>query len=110
MLQIEIEERPGAELVFTLKGELREASVFEFTDRWKALRRSCPGAVCIVDLSDVGAMDGAGERAIYALAHDGVRFLARGPMLGRVIDLVCKASVHAPQGGDEGFRSMVFLR
>ena len=108
MLHIDIEERLGIGLVFTLKGELSGAHAFELVARWKEVRRNCHGKVCVVDLSAVGEMDDAGEGAICALAHDGVRFLARGPMLGPVIDVVCKASVEASQAGCAGFRSMVF--
>jgi hypothetical protein len=53
-------------------------------------------------------MDDVGREAISVLAHDGARFLASGPMLGHVIDLVCKASFEASQTGCKGFQSMVF--
>jgi hypothetical protein len=109
MLQIDIEERAdSAAPVLTLKGELSGTSALELLARWNQLREVRPGQVCIVDLSCVSAMDDVGREAISALAYDGARFLASGPMLGHVIDLVCKASVEALQTGCEGFRSMVF--
>lgn len=108
MLQIKIEERTGTELMLTLEGELSGEYALELVARWKEVRQKCPGKVCVVDLSAVGAMDDTGQEAICALAHDGVRFLARGPMLGPIIDMVCKASAEASQAGCVGFRSMVF--
>jgi anti-anti-sigma regulatory factor len=110
MLQIKIEERAGSEIVLTLEGQLSEASGIELMALWKELRRNCPGKACIVDLAAVGAMDEAGEGAICSLALDGVRFLARGPMLDRTIDLVYRTSVQALQAGCKGFRSGVFNR
>lgn len=109
MLHIDIEERgdPAAP-VLALKGELSGTSALELLARWNQLREVRPGKVVIVDLSYVSAMDDVGREAIGVLAHDGARFLASGPMLEHVIDLVCKASVEALQTGCEGFRSMVF--
>jgi ABC-type transporter Mla MlaB component len=108
MLQIEIEERTDSESTLILKGELSGTSALELLAEWQEFRRLCPGSVCTADMSSVSVMDEAGQRAICALAHDGVRFLARGPMLGHVIDLVCKASVETSQAGHGGFRSIVF--
>ena len=61
MLHIDIEERLGIGLVFTLKGELSGAHAFELVARWKEVRRNCHGKVCVVDLSAVGEMDDAGQ-------------------------------------------------
>jgi len=108
MLQIDVEDCAGTGLLFSLKGELSGASAVELMTRWQESRRVCPDKILTIDMSSVCAMDDLGQEAIYALAHDGVRFLARGPMLGHVIDLVCKASVEASQTGCAGFRSMVF--
>jgi hypothetical protein len=107
MLQIDIEDRSDSGLLFTLKGELSGAYAGEFMARWQEFSRICLGTVCIVDLSSVAAMDERGRQAICALAHAGVRFLARGPMLGHVIDSVCKASFEASRAGRADFRARV---
>ncbi len=108
MLHIEIEERAGTGVVLALSGELSGVSPLALMERWRELRRNCREKVCVVDLSSVSAMDEAGQRAIRALAHDGVRFLARGPMLDIIIDMVWRASVEASQAECAGFRSIVF--
>jgi hypothetical protein len=108
MLQIEIEKPSRTKLVLTLTGDLCGPSADELMARWEELERSFPGRDCIVDLSFVSSMDDEGRGALCVLAHDGVRFLARGPMLGPVIDLVCKASVEALEAGRKSFRSIVF--
>jgi hypothetical protein len=108
MLQIDIEERAGLAPLLTVKGELSGTSALELVARWNQLREILAGKVCVVDLSHVLAMDEAGRETISAIAHDGAHFLASGPMLGHVIDLVCRASVRASHEGIPGFRSMVF--
>jgi ABC-type transporter Mla MlaB component len=106
MLQVDIEERAGTELIFTLKGEISGVDADELISRWEESPRV--GRVCIVDVSEVWEMDQAGKVAICRLARDGARFRASGPMIDCVIDLVCKTNTEALQSGRREFRSIVF--
>jgi len=106
MLQIDIEERAGTELIFTLKGEIAGVDADELIARWNESLRV--GRVCIVDVSAVWSMDEAGKVAICRLARDGARFRATGPMIDCVIDLVCKTNTEVLQSGRREFSSIVF--
>jgi ABC-type transporter Mla MlaB component len=108
MLQIDIEERDGTEPVFILSGEISETWVGELMSHWDEYKMLRKGADCIVDVSSVSAIDPSGEVAIRWIACDGARFRANGPMMGRIIDLVCKANVEMLRKGRREFRSIVF--
>ncbi len=108
MLKIDIAERDGTKLVFILGGEIRCESLGELMSRWNEYRLLRKNAVCIVDVSRLSNMDSSGEYAILRIARDGARFQANGPMMERIIDLVCKANTEMLQEGDREFRSMVF--
>jgi hypothetical protein len=108
MLQIEIEERDGIEPAFALRGEIVSSCAGELIDRWNEYKLLRDGRACIVDVSLVGVIDQDGELAIRRLASDGARFLANGPMMDRVIQLVCDERKHARREGRREFRSIIF--
>jgi ABC-type transporter Mla MlaB component len=108
MLQIDIEERDGAEMVFILGGEISRDRVSELMSRWNEYKLLRNERARIVDVSKLDTIDSSGEFALRCMACDGARFRARGPMMGRIIDLVCKANVEMLREGHREFRSMVF--
>ncbi len=110
MLQIEIQEQDGEEQEFILRGEICSCSVPKLMECWSEYRMLRAGKYCIVNLAKVSLIDCAGERAIRRIAQDGARFLAHGPLMERIIDLVCKVNVDALRDGQREFRSMVYWR
>lgn len=108
MLQIDIEERDRTEQVIILCGEINRECVDELMSRWNDYKLLRKESDRIVDISRLNTMDSSGEFAIRRIARDGARFRANGPMMGRIIDLVCKANIEMLQEGHREFRSMVF--
>lgn len=108
MLQIDIEQRDGKELIFILCGDASRDWVSELMSRWNEYKLLRNEKGCIVDVSKLDTIDESGEFAIRRMARDGARFRASGPMMGCIIDQVCKASVEMLQEGHREFRSMVF--
>lgn len=108
MLQINIEERDGTDQVFSLCGELVGSCQSRLIDRWNEYKALRKGVARIVDISEVTTIDQSGERVIRSIACDGARFRAKGPMMGRIIDLVCQVNLEMLREGHREFRSTVF--
>jgi ABC-type transporter Mla MlaB component len=97
------------ELAITMKGEISSECIHEVMKCWKEHESLSYDRVCIVDLSLVKRIDEAGESVIRHLASCGARFRGNGPIMGCVIDLVCKESKAALLEGRHDFKSIVFL-
>lgn len=61
-----------------LCGQLTGPWIVELRSSWKRNHRDLRGAECIVDLTDVTAIDERGEELLRAMKEDGARFVARG--------------------------------
>lgn len=108
MLTTKIEGNNPAELLFTLSGELAGEGVDMLVSHWNRYQAVRKDRVCIVDVSKVTSIDGRGERAIRYLASEGARFRVSGPIVGNIIDLVCKEKRWELQNGQREFTSIVF--
>jgi hypothetical protein len=110
MLQIGFENHTGADLTFTVCGDVVGDNVRELIVRWNEYKLLRAGKILFVDVSGVDTIDLLSEAAICSLAADGAHFLANGPTTGTIIDLVCKANVEAFRTGRRDFRSIVICR
>ena len=108
MLQIEIEEQNPAEQLFTVCGELvgeRAKTLIGFWDEHKVVGK---GRINIMDVSGITSIDQIGESVIRHLDSEGARFQVSGPIIGNVIDQVCKEKRRALKDGHREFTSIVF--
>ncbi len=108
MLQIDIEGCNPAELIFSLRGSLDGVGVDALIRDWNEHTVAGEDRNHIVDVSGVTCIDAVGESAIRYLASAGARFRVSGPMVDKVIDLVCKEKDRALQNGYKDFSSIVF--
>ncbi len=108
MLQIEIEGQNPAEQLFTVSGELVGDGAKALIQFWNQHKVIGEGRVNIMDVSGITSIDLAGESVIRQLAAEGARFHVGGPMIGNVIDQVCKEKLQALKNGRRKFTSIVF--
>ena len=71
-------ETTASEQRWTLCGQLSGPWVAEWRSIWARRRGESSGKKCVVDLTDVTAIDERGEEMLRRMKEDGAHFVARG--------------------------------
>lgn len=106
MLRIVTDERCPTTLVFSLFSEVADYWGDELENAWNDSRSQRQGATCVIDLSNVKAINSASEIVIRRLAAEGVRFRVGGSIARFIITLVCDEQARAIRARRE-FKSIV---
>jgi hypothetical protein len=86
--------------------EVAESWGDELESAWNDSQGQRQGATCVIDLSNVKAINSASEKVIRRLAAEGVRFRVGGLIADFVITLVCNEQARAIRDRRE-FKSII---
>jgi anti-anti-sigma regulatory factor len=82
MLRITVAESPS-ELKWTLHGQLAGPWVEQLQTCWSTTQRA--GRRCVIDLTNLTAIDESGERVLQAMMNEGAQFRACGVYMTHVL-------------------------
>jgi ABC-type transporter Mla MlaB component len=90
MLKITLHDS-SRELRFKLEGKLNGPWVRELQQCWQTAASTTVGRSTVLDLGDVDFVDPAGQSLLAEMHRDGVRLLARTPLIQSLVEEVCGA-------------------
>lgn len=90
MLKITLHDS-SRELRFKLEGKLSGAWVGELQQCWHTAASTTVGRCTVIDLGEVDFVDPGGQSLLAEMHRDGVRLVARTPLIQSLVEEICGA-------------------